>query len=73
MPLKSTYRLLFFMGFFIFLLSEAISGRIVLASHHKAQIAFSSTRDGNLEIYVMDADGKNQRRLTHHPADDGLP
>ena len=33
----------------------------------KAQIAFSSDRDRNLEIYVMDTDGKNQRNLTNHP------
>ena len=47
--------------------------RSVHAAHHKPQIAFFSARDGNSEIYVMDADGKNQRRLIHHPADDGLP
>ena len=64
---------LFFTGFFFFLLYGAISGRIVLASHHKAQIAFSSTRDGNLEIYVMDADGNNQIRLTNHPEHDYQP
>ena len=32
----------------------------------QAQIAFSSDRDGNYEIYVMNADGKNQRRLTNN-------
>ena len=47
--------------------------RNALASHHKAQIAFSSTRDGNLEIYVMDADGTNQIRLTNHPERDYQP
>jgi TolB protein len=31
-------------------------------------IAFVSTRDGNAEIYVMRADGSDQRRLTHTPA-----
>ena len=31
----------------------------------QAQIAFTSERDGNREIYVMDADGRNQRRLTN--------
>ena len=31
----------------------------------QAQIAFVSERDWNKEIYVMDADGKNQRRLTN--------
>lgn len=30
-----------------------------------ADIAFSSRRDGNWEIYVMDAAGRDQRRLTH--------
>ena len=73
MSLKPNYRLLFFAGLFIVLLIGAMCARTVLASHHKAQIAFTSGRDGNAEIYVMDADGKNQRRLTHHPADDSLP
>ena len=62
-----------FAGLFIFLLSSAISGRIALASHHKAQIAFTSTRDGNPEIYVMDADGENQIRLTRQPEEDKMP
>ena len=39
----------------------------------RAQIAFSSDRDGNYEIYVMDADGKNQRRLTTNRHDDWDP
>ena len=39
----------------------------------QAQIAFSSNRDGNHEIYVMDADGTNQRRLTNNPASDYSP
>ena len=33
-------------------------------SAQKPQIVFSSTRDGKSEIYVMDSDGKNHRRLT---------
>jgi Tol biopolymer transport system component len=36
----------------------------------QAQIAFASERDGNPEIYVMDADGKNPRNLTNNPARD---
>ena len=48
-------------------------GKTVFASHHKAQIAFVSTRDGNSEIYVMDADGNNQIRLTNHPERDYQP
>ncbi len=38
-----------------------------------SQIAFVSDRDGNPEIYVMDADGSNQRRLTTDSADDRVP
>ena len=48
----------------------------------QAQIAFSSNRDGpahaihgwpTSDIYVMAADGKNQRRLTNNPASDHSP
>ena len=39
----------------------------------QAQITFVSNRDGNPEIYVMDADGKNQHRLTNHPDNDWSP
>lgn len=37
------------------------------------KIAFVSFQNGNAEIYVMDADGKNQKRLTQNLADDGEP
>jgi Tol biopolymer transport system component len=36
-------------------------------------IAFVSTRDGTSEIYVMNADGTGQRRLTVNPAEDVSP
>ena len=39
----------------------------------EAQIAFVSNRDGNLEIYVMGINGKNQRRLTKNRGDDWSP
>ena len=39
----------------------------------KQQIAFYSNRDGNFEIYVMDVDGNNPRRLTINPAVDAGP
>jgi TolB protein len=32
-----------------------------------------SSRDGNLEVYVMNADGSGQTRLTDNPAADGSP
>ena len=37
------------------------------------QIAFTSERDGNWEIYVMNADGTGERRLTSSAGDDMLP
>lgn len=36
-------------------------------------IAFSSTREGNQEIYVCRVDGADKRRLTSHPAIDAHP
>jgi len=38
-----------------------------------AKIAFASQRDGNWEIYAMNADGTNSIRLTQHSADDMYP
>ena len=38
-----------------------------------SRIAFVSTRDGNPEIYVMDADGTNITRVTNDPQPDGRP
>jgi uncharacterized protein YjdB len=38
-----------------------------------SRIAFVSTRDGNPEIYVMDADGTNLTRVTNDPQADGRP
>ena len=51
---------------------------LLLASSSPAQlertkIAFSSQRDGNADIYVMDADGKNLVNLTNNPTQDGSP
>jgi len=37
------------------------------------KIAFTSDRDGNREIHVMNADGSGQRRLTRNPAEDVSP
>ncbi len=36
-------------------------------------IAFGSDRDGNPEIYVMQADGSDPRRITEDPAEDRSP
>jgi Tol biopolymer transport system component len=37
------------------------------------QFAFVSERDGNREIYIMNADGSGARNLTNNPADDWDP
>ncbi len=37
------------------------------------RMAFHSFVDGNKEIYLMDADGKNRTRLTNHKKDDWFP
>ncbi|HEV8264040.1 MAG TPA: hypothetical protein VGQ06_03750 [Gemmatimonadales bacterium] len=43
------------------------------ASSASGRIVFSSTRDGNAEIYVMNADGSGVTRLTDNPAADVQP
>ena len=37
------------------------------------RVAFESGRDGNFEIYVMDADGSNQVNLTNNAANTFFP
>jgi TolB protein len=37
------------------------------------RIAFSSTTDGNAEIYVMNSDGSGLLRITRHTAEDSSP
>ncbi|KKL25815.1 hypothetical protein LCGC14_2401540, partial [marine sediment metagenome] len=37
------------------------------------KIAFISLRDGNWEVYAMDADGRNPVNLTNNPANDAQP
>ena len=55
---------------------------LMVAVEAQAQIAFSSNRDGHVhprhgwstyEIYVMEVDGNNQRRLTNNPNFDWYP
>ncbi len=36
-------------------------------------LAFMSNRDGNAEIYVVNRDGSNLRRVTNHPMADVTP
>ncbi len=39
----------------------------------RTHIAFSSSRGGSFDLYVMDPDGQNLRRLTSGPANEGEP
>ena len=45
----------------------------MVSGEGQAQIAFTFERDGNREIYVMDADGGNPRRLTNSRLVDRAP
>ena len=61
---------------FIILSAVAVNASLfpVFAKAPKtAKIVFTSTRDGNKEIYTMNPDGSQQVRLTHNPADDLYP
>jgi len=42
-------------------------------THEQSRIAFDSDRDGNLEVYVMNADGSGQKKLANNSADDWNP
>jgi TolB protein len=38
-----------------------------------SQLVFSSRRNGNMDLWLINADGTNRRRLTNHPANDRYP
>jgi WD40-like Beta Propeller Repeat len=48
---------------------DAVEGPAIWSPDGK-QIALSSNRDGDFEIYVMNADGGSQRQITHNNVDD---
>ena len=48
---------------------NAVEGPAIWSPDGK-QIALSSNRDGDFEVYVMNADGGPQRQLTHNTLDD---
>ena len=72
MRFKLTPRSMLLAALCICLMGEDLWLKNSLASN-TGRIAFTSSRDGNAEIYVMDANGRNQERLTNHPATDGMP
>ena len=72
MRFKRTPRSMLLAALCICLMGEDLWLKNALASN-TGRIVFTSLRDGNAEIYVMDADGGNQENLTNHPAYDGHP
>ena len=52
---------------------QPVSGPAARVSPDGQRIAFTSHRDGNAEIYVMNADGTEPRRITEHPERDDYP
>ena len=57
-------------NFAYFILASAVAvglTPLTVDAAPQAQIAFSSNRDGNWEIYVMNADGRNKRKITDTP------
>lgn len=50
-----------------------LSGIVQTQTLQQAQIAFASNRDGNWNIYMMDVDGRNPRKVTDLPGDEWYP
>ncbi len=62
----------------VFLISMALFLAVgaftaLAGSHDSGKITFVSDRDGNREIYIMNADGSDQRNVTCHAAWDSDP
>ncbi len=69
----------------IFVINTDGSGTIVNLTNHPAddthpawspdgsRIAYQSERNGNTDVYVMQANGASQTRLTDNPSFDGMP
>ena len=72
MDFRPAHKFLILIGLCMFIFIGDMSLKNGLALN-LARIVFSSKRDGNWEIYVMDSDGENQRNLTNHPASDHSP
>ncbi|MFP4438894.1 MAG: DUF5050 domain-containing protein [Chloroflexaceae bacterium] len=66
-------------GLFVLTLLFTLTLLVIPAPHPVAaqtdpvRIVFASDRDGNSEIYAMNADGSEVTRLTNYPADEGDP
>ena len=67
------YRFRFLLCVLAFILSVTQVSTVFAKAPSTAKIAFTSTRDGNSEIYVMNPDGSKQVNLTRHPSRDLAP
>lgn len=54
-------------------LVDSVTNIQAALSPDRTRVAFSSSRNGSFDIYVMDADGKSLRRLTSSPGNEGEP
>ena len=55
-----------------FLIFPSVSA-VLAKAPETAKIVFTSRRDGNFEIYIMNLDGSDQKNLTQHRAKDTSP
>lgn len=55
------------------LLADSSANVQAVRSPDRTRVAFSSSRNGSYDLFVMDADGRNRRRLTADPGVEGEP
>ena len=55
------------------LVADPAEDRSPALSRDGRQVAFTSTRDGNAEIYVINVDGTGLQRVTNDPHEDDQP
>ena len=67
------FRFCFLLFVLTLILSSTQVCTVFARSSATAKIAFTSTRDGNSEVYIMNPDGSKQVNLTQHPSRDLAP
>ena len=67
----TTLIVLFFLFFLPDLFSQESPFSLKDKLYKQTNIVFTSYRNGNMDIYVMNSDGSNETRLTNNPAWDG--
>ena len=69
--MKSTLLLLLIVPVIAFVMDLPLLSQDL--TYSKTKIAYTSMVDGNFDIYVMNADGSEKKRLTNNPAVDIAP